>query len=140
MLPLSSRLANALVSYVTYLGQLFCPAGLAVFYPHPETRLAHRGKWSPHCWCWWASPSGALAGRRRNPYLLVGWLWYLGMLVPVIGLVQVGAAGDGRPLHLLAADWAMHRLGLGNRAAPARSWPDRRLGLRHRLGAGGAWS
>ena len=41
--------------------------------------------------CWWASPLGTLACRRRYPYLLVGWLWYLGMLVPVIGLVQVGS-------------------------------------------------
>ncbi len=88
-LPLGARFQNALISYCRYLGKLFWPTDLAVYYPHP-------GHW----------PLGAvaLAGalllgisalvwmrRRRYPYLLVGWLWFLGTLVPVIGLVQVGA-------------------------------------------------
>jgi tetratricopeptide (TPR) repeat protein len=89
-LSLSARVANALVSYVSYLGQFLCPAGLAVFYPHPKDGLP----------LWQiigaflalaAVSAAALAWRRRCPYLLVGWLWYLGMLVPVIGLVQVGS-------------------------------------------------
>jgi protein O-mannosyl-transferase len=86
--PLGARVGNALVSYCRHLEHLFWPAHLAVFYPHP-------GQW----------PLGGvlLAGvvvlglsllvwvrRRRYPYLLVGWLWFVGMLVPVIGLVQTG--------------------------------------------------
>jgi Flp pilus assembly protein TadD len=91
-LPLSSRLNNALVSYVTYLGQMFCPTGLAAFYPHPRKGLS----------LWEVVLSliliagisaGVFAWRRVRPYLLVGWLWYLGILVPVIGLVQVGWQG-----------------------------------------------
>ena len=88
-LPFPWRIANALVSYVAYLGQFFCPAGLAVYYPHPEGNLPL-----------WQSAgallmlacisAGALASWRRCPYLLMGWLWYLGMLVPVVGLAQVG--------------------------------------------------
>ncbi|MGA2259578.1 MAG: hypothetical protein ABSG53_33295, partial [Thermoguttaceae bacterium] len=89
-LPLWSRIANALVSCVAYLGQFFYPAGLAVLYPHPQNDLS----------VWKIIGSAlllagislaVLACRRKCPYLLVGWLWYLGMLVPVSGLVQVGA-------------------------------------------------
>jgi Flp pilus assembly protein TadD len=84
----AERVANALVSYVRYLGKMIWPVRLAVFYPQP-------GSWP----AWWViaaavvllAVSGAVvAGARRRPYLPVGWLWYLGMLVPVIGLVQVG--------------------------------------------------
>jgi protein O-mannosyl-transferase len=86
--PFGARCENALVSYCRYLGKLFWPSDLAVFYPHP-------GHW----------PVGQLllaggvmvgvsvllfAQRRRYPFLLMGWLWYCGTLVPVIGLVQVG--------------------------------------------------
>ena len=85
-LPLGARAGNALISYCRYLGKLFWPADLAVFYPHP-------GYWPPG--------KVFLAGglllaisvlvwvrRRRNPYLLVGWLWYCGTLVPVSQMVQ----------------------------------------------------
>jgi protein O-mannosyl-transferase len=86
--PLGLRVGNTLISYGRYLGKLVWPMDLAVLYPYP-------GQW----------PLGkvTLAGglllglsvlawvqRRRHPYLLIGWLWFLGMLVPVIGLVQVG--------------------------------------------------
>ena len=83
------RLGNVVVAYAAYVGQMFYPAGLAVFYPHPGNHLS----------VWKAGLSvvvllmisaGAIAGRRKHPCLLVGWLWYLGMLVPVIGLMQVG--------------------------------------------------
>ena len=118
-LPLWWRIGNALISYVAYLGQFFYPVGLAVFYPHSDRELP---LWKVF---------GALlvlAGitaarslwRRRCPYLLVGWLWYLGMLVPVIGLVQVGVAGDGRPLHVLAADRTLHCAGVGAADVAAR--------------------
>ena len=85
----AARVGNALVAYCRYVGKLFYPVNLAVFYPHP----AH----------WPGSAvlvSGllllgltalALGWRRRYPWLLVGWFWFVGALVPVIGLVQVGA-------------------------------------------------
>jgi Flp pilus assembly protein TadD len=89
-LPLGSRIANALVSYVAYSGQFFYPVGLAVFYPLPQNALP---AWKiVGCGLLLAGISLAvLVCRRKCPYLLVGWLWYLGMLVPVIGLVQVGS-------------------------------------------------
>jgi len=89
-LTVSWRVENALVAYLDYLGQMAYPAGLAVFYPLPATR--------PSIWLIGLSVLvlagiswGAIAGRRKRPWLLVGWLWNLGMMVPVIGLVQVGA-------------------------------------------------
>jgi tetratricopeptide (TPR) repeat protein len=88
--PIKIRVANALVSYVSYMVKMIWPLNLAVFYPHPGQSLP----------MWQAAAAGLLfllisiavirAGRRQ-PYLPVGWLWYLGTLVPVIGLVQVGA-------------------------------------------------
>jgi hypothetical protein len=88
-LPLSSRVANALVSNVAYIGQSFYPVGLAAFYPHPEDGLP-TWKIAGALLVLGGVSAAAWIGRRRFPYLLVGWLWYLGMLVPVIGLVQVG--------------------------------------------------
>lgn len=91
-LPVFPRITNALVSYVVYIGQMFWPVNLAVFYPHPENRLPS-----------WeiilalavliAITTVAIVLFRTAPYLFTGWLWYLGMLVPVIGLVQVGWQG-----------------------------------------------
>ncbi|HUE50180.1 MAG TPA: hypothetical protein VMQ39_03870, partial [Candidatus Dormibacteraeota bacterium] len=91
-LPFSWRLQNALVTYVTYIWQIFWPANLAVFYPHPDDRLR---LWQV------ALAAGVLiaiswivfALRKTHPYLLVGWLWYLIMLLPVIGIVEVGLQG-----------------------------------------------
>jgi tetratricopeptide (TPR) repeat protein len=86
--PIGLRFENALISCVVYIVQMFWPARLAVIYPYPR-----------HIPAWQAVLAGlALAGasmivvrlRRRCPYLAMGWLWYLGTLVPVIGLVQVG--------------------------------------------------
>jgi tetratricopeptide (TPR) repeat protein len=87
-LPVTDRLANAVVSYARYLGKLCWPVDLAAFYPGVEH---------------WRMPiivaaallllgisAAAIALRRAHPYVLVGWLWYLGTLVPVIGLVQAG--------------------------------------------------
>jgi tetratricopeptide (TPR) repeat protein len=86
---LASRLGNAPVAYVTYLGQFFCPAGLAPFYPHsgsnPPTWQLAGALLLLVCIC-----VGLLFWRAKYPHVLVGWFWYLGMLVPVIGLVQVG--------------------------------------------------
>ncbi len=87
-LPFGARLENALVSYGRYLGKLFWPVNLCAFYPHPDH---------------WPVQKILFAGllvlglsalvfvmRRQRPYLLTGWLWYLGTLVPVIGLAQAG--------------------------------------------------
>jgi len=88
-LPLLERFANAINSYAIYLWRTFWPVHLAAFYPHEGARL------SP----WQVGLSFTLllavtglawSQRRPRPYLLVGWLWFLGNLVPVIGIVQVG--------------------------------------------------
>ncbi len=85
----SSRIGNALETYVAYLWQMLCPLGLAVFYPHPQNHFSIlNAGLSLLVLC--LISAGVLAGRRKHPYLLVGWLWYLGMLVPVIGLLQAG--------------------------------------------------
>jgi tetratricopeptide (TPR) repeat protein len=91
-LPFSWRLENALVTYVTYIWQMFWPANLAVFYPHPDNRLAF---WQVALAAAFlvAMTCVAVAMRRTRPYLLVGWLWYLIMLLPVIGIVEVGLQG-----------------------------------------------
>src|SRR5271157_2585106 len=87
--PLVLRLENALVSYVIYIAKMFWPSRLAVFYPYPSEVPV------------WQAIAAALViaavsilvlrSLRKRPYLAVGWFWYLVTLVPVIGLVQVGA-------------------------------------------------
>jgi Tfp pilus assembly protein PilF len=88
--PVGVRVENALVSYVVYLQKTIWPSGLAVFYPHPKALLP---LWQPALAAVVLLTITGLAiwGARRHRYLPVGWLWYLGTLVPVIGLVQVGA-------------------------------------------------
>jgi protein O-mannosyl-transferase len=88
-IPLHTRLANAAVSYVAYLGQFLLPANLAVFYPYAR---AGQPLWTVllAIIVLTAISLVVLMRRRTNPFLLVGWCWYLGMLVPVIGLMQVG--------------------------------------------------
>jgi len=88
--PLSVRIGNAIVSYVAYLGQMFYPVGLALLYPYP-THALPVGKVIPALLLLVTVSVGAFCWRQKHPYFLVGWLWYLGMLVPVIGLVQVGS-------------------------------------------------
>jgi protein O-mannosyl-transferase len=85
--PLAARAANAAIAYVTYMGKTIWPADLAVLYPARGPVLGTAVTASIIL----AAVTGA-AWRwvRQRPYLAVGWLWYLGMLVPVIGLVQVG--------------------------------------------------
>lgn len=95
-MSLQLRLANATVSYVDYLQQTLIPRGLAIFYPHPGNLGAGHINFTRVMFC-----AGiltilsliAIASRRAMPWILVGWLWYLGTLVPVIGFVQVGAQG-----------------------------------------------
>lgn len=89
IMPLGDRLANATVSYAAYLGKAFWPERLSIFYPYhgpPSIGL-------------WVSALALLVPitvisiilLKRRPYLPVGWFWYLGTLVPVIGFVQVGS-------------------------------------------------
>ncbi len=87
--PLAQRLGNAAVSYITYIFELLWPARLAVFYPYEPLPL-------------WQEGAAALAlllvtflairWLHSRPWFAVGWFWYLGTLLPVIGLVQIGAA------------------------------------------------
>ena len=112
-LPIFERINNAVVSYVLYIWQMLWPVNLAVFYPHPENRLP---LWEIVCCLLilMCITVAAIALRARRPYLFTGWLWYLGMLVPVIGLVQVGWQGRAdRYTYLpqiglyMAATWAV---------------------------------
>jgi Tfp pilus assembly protein PilF len=87
--PLGLRIANALISYVSYIGKMLWPVKLSIFYPYVGVALLS-----------WQAVSAILVimvttyvtirAARSFPYLIVGWLWYLGTLIPVIGLVQVG--------------------------------------------------
>lgn len=88
VLPFSWRLTNALASVLVYIRQLFWPADLALGYSHPGKLPV----WQVVAWTavLIAITFGVIAARKRRPYLSVGWLWYLVMLLPVIGLVQVG--------------------------------------------------
>jgi Tfp pilus assembly protein PilF len=87
--PMGVRWGNALLSYVKYMGKLIWPAQLAVYYPYPR----EWGGWSIILSGLLLLMITVLAIRfvRRLPWLAVGWLWYLGTLVPVIGLIQVGS-------------------------------------------------
>ena len=87
-IPLAIRFANAIVAYASYIVMLFNPTNLAVLYPHPGMPPL-----------WKLASAGCLLllttylsfkYARKHPYFIVGWLWYLGTLVPVIGLVQIG--------------------------------------------------
>lgn len=91
-LPLWLRLANAVDATCAYLGQTLWPSGLAVFYPHP---LASLGTWrmALEAALLLALTLAAFALRRSQPWWLTGWLWYLVMLSPVLGIVQVGMQG-----------------------------------------------
>jgi len=90
-LSVDMRIANAVVSYPGYIAKMIYPGGLAIMYPHSYDSLL---SWQP-------ITSAILMvviticiiylSRQQRPYLAVGWLWYLGTLVPVVGLVQIGA-------------------------------------------------
>ncbi len=87
---LSWRMGNGLVAYASYLRQMIYPVGLAVLYPHPGTALPLWQVGVSACLILMIS-AGMLAWGRKRPYLVTGWFWYVGMLVPVIGLLQVGS-------------------------------------------------
>jgi tetratricopeptide (TPR) repeat protein len=88
-LPVPWRFGNALCAYAVYIEQLFFPHGLAPFYPHPGVELPLR-EISLSLVVLAGISLAVLAGQKKRPYLLTGWLWYLGMLVPVVGIMQVG--------------------------------------------------
>jgi protein O-mannosyl-transferase len=95
-MTLPARIANAAISAVAYLRQTIWPVNLAFFYPHPvvmtdysAVRFMLEGVAAGGLLL--AITAAVLWQLRRRPYLAVGWFWYLGTLVPVIGLVQVGA-------------------------------------------------
>ena len=89
--PMHLRIGNALISYTSYLKKIFCPADLSVLYPRPESIPFLKIFFSLYILSfitWFA-----VKAYSSKPYLLIGWLWYLGMLAPVIGIVQVGMQG-----------------------------------------------
>jgi Tfp pilus assembly protein PilF len=89
-IPFSLRLSTALVACATYVRQLFYPVNLAVLYPYPATGYP---AWQiALSLLFLVTVSGCAYGwRRKHPYLLTGWLWYLTMLLPVLGFIQAGA-------------------------------------------------
>ena len=121
IVPFKRRIANALVSYVAYIGKMFWPGGLAVFYPYPKSSLPI---WQIVLASFLLLIVSTLVVRLAASYKYgpVGWLWYLGTLVPVIGLVQVGeqAMADRYTyvpligLYLIVA-WGLADLAKGNR-------------------------
>ncbi|MBN2454999.1 MAG: tetratricopeptide repeat protein [Sedimentisphaerales bacterium] len=88
--PLAVRLANVFVSYLAYIVKLLYPSGLAPFYPHSGVDLSISKAIASFLVIAGISAGAIYMGRSRK-YLLVGWLWYLITLVPVIGLIQVGS-------------------------------------------------
>ena len=88
-LPFTVRISNALVAYISYIGKTIWPFHLAVFYPHPG--MLAGWKIAGACLLLLSISFMAIRALRLYPYFTVGWLWYLGTLVPVIGLVQIGS-------------------------------------------------
>jgi Tfp pilus assembly protein PilF/uncharacterized membrane protein YhaH (DUF805 family) len=117
-LPFTDRVANAVVSYARYLGKLFWPVDLAAFYPGvdhwPISAVIAAGL------LLLVLSVAAIVLRRSHPYALTGWLWFLGTLVPVIGLVQVGMQSMADRYSyvpsigiFLALVWGAHKLTCG---------------------------
>jgi Tfp pilus assembly protein PilF len=88
LVPMLLRIENALVSYVKYIGKMIWPQNLSVYYPFPD--MVPAGQLIGAVAVLVALSSLAVWGLKRRPYLAVGWFWFLGSLVPVIGFVQVG--------------------------------------------------
>jgi len=88
-LPIGSRVSNAIVSYVTYIGQAFWPVDLAAFYPHPL--VIPLAQTAGAALALAVITVFAMTAARDAPYVTVGWFWYVGTLVPVIGIVQLGS-------------------------------------------------
>ncbi len=91
-IPFGVRISNAFISYVSYLWNMVWPFSLTVFYPHPAIARSGLPAWEIVGVVLLIGAFSLLAvwQRHSRPFLIMGWLWYLGTLVPVIGLVQVG--------------------------------------------------
>ncbi len=139
LVPLHLRIANALVSYAIYTAKALVPLNLGLFYPHPYLETTGGEPWS------FSAIAGAsilllvvsgvaLAWARRAPYAIVGWLWFLGSLIPTIGLVAFGTHGMADrftylPLIGLAVAAVFSLDAIGNH------WVKRRPSLARPLGA-----
>ncbi len=91
-ISLDCRIANAFISYISYIGKTIWPSGLAVPYPYPHKSISDAVSLICILLFVLMTAISVHAGRRKK-YILVGWLWYVGTLVPVLGLVQVGEQG-----------------------------------------------
>lgn len=87
--PIAIRLENAVLSCALYLKHTVWPAGLAMYYPHPGDRISHAAVVAA-AMLLATLTAVATVQRRKQPWLAVGWFWFVGTLVPVIGLVQIG--------------------------------------------------
>lgn len=114
-LPFDYRLQNGVISYVTYLGRMAWPASLGILYPLPD----HFPTWMVvgSFLLLLAISTSAFFTARKHPYFIVGWLWYLGTMAPVIGLIQVGnQANADRFTYVpliglyIALSWGLDRL------------------------------
>ncbi len=126
-LALDARVANALQAYGTYLAKTLVPTGLSVFHLHPAFLEPERAPWTGAVLAALALllvvSLALLRVRRRAPFALVGWLWFLGTLVPVVGLVQVGLQAWAERYSYLpsiglfvALVWGVHQLARTPRA------------------------
>src|SRR5258708_39746822 len=94
-LAFGRRFANGIASYWRYLGHTIWPVDLAIFFPHPDARYPISQQWPA-----WLIVAAAVSlagvsvltfvGRRRTPWLTMGWFWYVGTMLPAIGIIQVG--------------------------------------------------
>jgi protein O-mannosyl-transferase len=87
--PISVRIGNAAISFCAYLGQTFVPTGLAIFYPHPGNALS----WPLAVVCGMGCVAMTIvcaSQAQRRPWLIVGWAWFIVVLLPVSGIVQIG--------------------------------------------------
>jgi tetratricopeptide (TPR) repeat protein len=128
--PLSIRLANALLSYCAYVGQTLWPVHLGAFYPHPAGEMATSSGMPIPLWQLLGAfllllmvSILAIGKRRSMPYVFVGWFWYVGTLVPVIGVIQLsGQARADRYTYIplvglfLAAAWGLDEFSLRRRS------------------------
>ena len=124
-LPWLWRVQNAFASYVIYVWQTLWPTRLAVFYPHPNDTL---GIWEVIFAIGFliAITATAIVFRRERPYLFTGWFWYLVMLVPVIGVVQVGEQGHAdRYTYLPHIGLFLLAVWLAAEVAAVRQWRSR---------------
>ncbi len=87
--PLACRIANAAISYIAYIQKMLWPSALAPFYPHPADNISYAFAFMAAILILAASILAVRFGKEYK-FLPVGWFWYLGTLVPVIGLIQVG--------------------------------------------------